>query len=234
MSNSKRIKYSGNVGKKFNPDGSAKGFPGNTIICHIPPNCETYQFLLRFRAILQQQPWIKNYALLPPSSYHMTVFEGVCDQVRKPSHWTTKLPLNASLEAVDNLLIEEWPKIQKPTGFTMQMDHHFVMNTIGIRLKPINPEMEQKIRGFRDILANHFGIKMPGHSIYHFHISFAYQIIKLNFKERLQSLRFMKKDLKEYQQQFGTLILNEPELTFFTDMTDFAPNRKEAQQNRQN
>ena len=233
MNSSKLIKYSSNVGKKFNIDGSAKKFPGNTVICHIPPDCETFQFLLSFRKILEQQPWIRNFTLLPPSSYHTTIFEGVCDQVRKPSQWSSKMPLDAPLEDVDNLLIQEWKKLTKPKGIIMQMNFHFVMGTIGIRLKPISSDMEQKIREFRDILSKSFGIRTIGHEYYKFHISFAYQIIKLSLLERFQSFVFMKKNLKAYQKQFGTLILNEPELTFFVDMTDFAPDRDAAKENRQ-
>ncbi|KAJ2897746.1 hypothetical protein MKZ38_004422 [Zalerion maritima] len=104
---------------KFSPSGSVQSFPGNTIICHLPPPSESrwHSRLLKLNARLsaflepdasleesasnfddpkspQQQAPL--YALLPPSSYHITLFEGVCTHVSNPAYWPPSSSLPSS------------------------------------------------------------------------------------------------------------------------------------------
>jgi hypothetical protein len=224
-------RYTGNVGKKFLADGSARVFPGNTIICHVPPDSETFKILLHVREELLQQPWAKRYAFLPPSSYHSTVFEGVCDQVRKQSHWTKLLPIDAPLEQVDDLLLQVWSKIPIPSGFEYRYKNFFALGTIGIRLEPVSDSMNKNVRDFRDLLAEITGIRQPGHDRYGFHITFAYQLEYLTFRENIQMWQFVRKIKKYISENLGTFVTKSPELTFFTDMTNFAPSRAAARSN---
>ena len=226
-------KYSSNVGKKFYENGSAREFPGNTIICHVPRESPTYRFLLQVREELQQQPWAKKYAFLPPSSYHMTVFEGVCDQVRKPHVWPKSLSLNAPLEEVDQFFIKQWDKIEKPTGFEVKYGHMGIGGTIGIRVQPAFPEINQKIRNFRNILADAMEIRTAAHDWYGFHISFAYLIEKLTLLDQLKVVKYILQVRKRHQRDFGILQFNAPELCFFADMTNFAHSRRDAKRNSQ-
>jgi hypothetical protein len=227
----KKITYTGNMGKKFLVDGSAKEFPGNTVICHIPKNSNTFQFLLSFHVLLLQQSWAKNYVFLPPSSWHMTVFEGVCDQVRKRNRWTSKFSLNAPLIDIDNLFITEWNSIAKPTNFQLQYHGMWFLDTMGIVLRPINHEMETTMRHFRDQLSTAFGIRAPRHKSYEFHITIAYQIIQLPFSDCIYVFNFNHKNSKSTKKDFGILTLNEPELAFFADLTNFAHKRSSAIRN---
>lgn len=226
-------KYSGNVGKKFNEDGSAREFPGNTIICHVPHESPTFRFLLQIREELQQQPWAKKYAFLPPSSYHMTVFEGVCHQVRKRHVWPKSLPLDASLEDVDRFFIKQWDKIEEPTSIEVKYGHMGIGGTIGIRVQPTSPKMNQKIRVFRNLLAETMEIRTPAHDWYGFHISFAYLIEKLTLMDQIKVAKYIFRVRKRHQRDFGILQFTSPELCFFADMTNFAHSRSDAKRNSQ-
>jgi hypothetical protein len=216
------------VGKKFHEDGSARFFPGNTVICHTPRDSESFQVLSQIREECISQPWGHKFAFLPPTSYHTTIFEGVCEEVRNPKKWTSLLPITASLEEVDKLLISKWANIAKPDAFQVKFNFFFITSIIGIRLLPVNENMEVKMRGYRDLLSKEFGIKAPGHNHYGFHTSFAYKLISTSLKENFQILRFMKKMTKKYKIPYGTLTLGAPELTFFADMTQFAPSRNQT------
>ena len=227
----KKTRFTGNVGKKFNEDGSAKRFPGNTIICHIPNQSPQFDFLMKIRGELMRQSWIKKYSLLPPSSFHMTVIEGICDSVRKPSHWPTKLALDASLKEADEFFIQQFNEIIPPQSFQTTGTYLFIGNTIGMRIVPVSVEMKDLMRKYRDHVAEKLGLWFPGHDFYQFHVSFAYLIERLSFKERIQTLRFMKRIRKEIKSNFGILTLNTPELTFFENMTNFAPSRNSSNQN---
>lgn len=75
------------VPSKFDPDGNVQPFAGNTIVAHLPPSDKLYNSLLSLHAKLAASSLAHLFALLPPPSWHMTVFEGVCDQVRMPGLW---------------------------------------------------------------------------------------------------------------------------------------------------
>lgn len=220
-------KYTPSVGQKFNPDGSTKEFPGNTVICHVPQFSATLDLLLRVRREAETQPWAKKYSFLPPSSYHMTVFDGVCDQVREAENWTTQLPLDAPLEQVDELLRTAWPNLPKPAGFTMQYRSFYAHGYIGMFIRPTTPEVEREIRGFRDQLSTAFGIRHPNHAEYAFHITLAYGIEVLTPTEDALVTAFEAQMHRDLQNSFGVLHLKTPELTFFADMACFAPIRPE-------
>ena len=59
--------------------------------------------------------------LLPPSSWYITVFEGVCDEVRKPGFWPSDLAVDAPLEDCDALLAE------KPSLFDLKCNPPYQM-----------------------------------------------------------------------------------------------------------
>ncbi len=202
-----------------------KEFPGNTVICHIPQDSATFQLLLRVRREAEAQPWGKKYSFLPPSSYHMTVFDGVCDQMRVSANWTSKLPLDAPLEQVDDLLRTAWANLLKPTGFSMQYRSFYAHDYIGMIIQPTTPDVERELRGFRDQLSTAFGIRHPNHAEYAFHTTLAYGIECLTPTEDALVTEFEGQMHRELQKSFGVLHLNTPELTFFADMACFAPVR---------
>jgi hypothetical protein len=226
--------WSKNVGVKFNEDGSPREFLGNTFICHVPKDSPVFAFLLKMITLLQQQPWAKKYCILPPSSFHVTVFEGVRVDRRKLPYWSAKLPLDAPLEQVDQFLLDIWPSLPKPDGFSLQWKYLEIDDTIGINLQPVSEDMEQKMRHYRDLLAEKTGIRTRNHNRYGFHITFAYLIQRLTIKELFQSLRWDFCFNAQFKKEFGILQLNTPELCFYADMTNFANSRKEIIRNCQN
>ena len=86
------------VNRKFNADGSVRPFPGNTMISHIPLATPPSDALIAVRDTLKRYPFSHGLAFTPPSSYHMTVFEGVIDALRTPGYWPADLPANAPLD----------------------------------------------------------------------------------------------------------------------------------------
>lgn len=227
-------KWSKNVGNKFNKDGSPKEFLGNTIICHIPKDSPTYLFLLKIVMLLKKQPWGKKFSFLPPSSLHMTVFEGVRDDRRRLPFWTTKLPLDAPLEQIDHLLMNLWPTLPKPKSFKMRWKYLEIDDTIGINLKPISKDIEQEMRYYRDLLSEQTGIRTRNHNHYGFHITIAYLIQRLTLKELLQSILWGISLNSKFKKEFGILQLGSPELCFYADLFNFAHSRKEIIRNCQN
>jgi hypothetical protein len=95
------------IGQKFNPEGQLLPFPGNTIICHLQPKSPLYSALLRLYNSLKIQQFSSLYVLLPPVSWHMTIFEGVSNQIRQLGFWPADLPLEAPLSKCTTLFEEK-------------------------------------------------------------------------------------------------------------------------------
>ncbi len=223
--------YSKHVGEKFTPDGSARLFPGNTVLCHVAPDSETMKLLKRFQQAILAQPWVMNYAMLPPSSYHMTLFDLVCDQVRKPENWTSLLPLDASLEAVDAMVMERWLGAPEPPQSKVMLDTLEIGDYITLRLKPVDEASNQALRNYRDALSEVFGVRHPNHESYFFHLTYAYGITSLYQEETQMIAKFVEEWTPKLAKELTLLELEKPSLRFFADMTHFAPTRATAKDN---
>jgi hypothetical protein len=219
-------RYTREVGLKFNEDGSARDFPGNTVLCHVPRPSQQFNFLVKMRDKTAAQPWEKKFHFLPPASYHMTLFDCVCDQERRMADWSSKLPLDAPLGTVDAFLRENFPKVQPPAK--LEVEYRFFYTArgyVGMYVQTTSPEIENAIRAYRNEISATFGIRHANHQNYGFHITLAYQIEYFTPLERLQALVFNWRAHRLAQREFGTLELNPPELCFFADMTHFGSTR---------
>ncbi len=222
-------RYTTAVGQKFHPDGRARTFPGNTVICHVPGDTPQFDLLRQLRDWAAAQPWGSKFHFLPPSSYHMTVFDAVCDQVRQPENWPRHLPLAAPLEAVDQLLLENFPQVAAPAQIEVQYRLFYAARGfIGMFVQPTSPAIERDLRAYRNRLAESFGIRHPNHETYNFHISLAYQIEQFTPLEKFQAVVFNGRMHRRLRTGFGVLKLNAPELTFFENMTYFGVSRQDA------
>ena len=72
--------YTREVGRKFYPDGTPRLFAGNTIICFVAPEHSISQATVAFQNALRQAAFGGKFALLPQSSFHMTVMELLCHE----------------------------------------------------------------------------------------------------------------------------------------------------------
>ncbi|KAK3362273.1 RNA ligase/cyclic nucleotide phosphodiesterase [Lasiosphaeria hispida] len=167
------------VPSKFDPDGNVQPFAGNTIVAHLPPSDKLYNSLLSLHAKLAASSLAHLFALLPPPSWHMTVFEGVCDQVRMPGLWPSDLPLNAPLEQVTAHFAEKLAAFEFVDG--EQLPYRLTVTGfsplfigIGVSLRLRTPEEEAGFRGLRDRLSKTLLIRAPHHDNYGLHLSLAY------------------------------------------------------------
>ena len=221
------VRYTPSVGEKFNEDGSAKRFPGNTVVCMVPPDSDTYKALAVARDILRRGLGeAGRYAWLPESSYHMTVFDCVCDQERRVEKWTSNLPLDAPLDKVDAVLKEKWGALAKPAPFRMKFERVAVGQFITARLAPETKDEEARLRSFRDRLSREFGIRHPTHERYFFHITFAYGIVELENEDGAAVAKAKADADAHLKASFGVFPAASPILAFFNDMLSFPTDRE--------
>lgn len=220
------MKYAPAVGVKFEKNGQVKEFKGNTFLCHISTN-ET-QLLAEIKwgqDQLKAMNCAYKFAFLPITSMHMTVFEGVCENIRQQPLWTNKLSLDAPLSAVTDLFINELTSMPRLGYF--EMDFHSIYNCpIGgtaIRIKPATAASRESLWQCRTLLSQATGIKHPNHDDYHFHISLSYRIIELDEHDKTEILVTTDRITERLSAKFGRFNHGPVEFCHFNDMFKYSP-----------
>lgn len=218
-----RKKYTNAVGTKFHENGSVRHYPGNTIICPVDPQSKVFKEALWVQSQLKETPFFHKIALLPPDSFHMTVFELLCDQVRVPDYWSQFLSRFASLQETDEFFKNQFAEMSLPPNFDMRFDYLEVGKNFTIYLLPLNRAVEDSIRGLRNYFSKKMGIRFPDHDDYRFHISLAYGIEELTAEETGLAKQIESRLHEHLNQHFGFFQTGTPQLTFFHDMFAFLP-----------
>ncbi|MFA0442332.1 hypothetical protein BCU70_01315 [Vibrio sp. 10N.286.49.C2] len=217
------MKYAPSVGVKFHEDGSVRTFPGNTFICHLDPSIALIDELRWAQDELKAMQCGHKFAFLPISSMHMTVFEGVCDQIRDANKWTSKLDLNAKLSEVTDLFATEVDQLGALGGFEMMFDYVYNCTVGGsaLRVKPANDASLTALKQCRALLKTATGISMPDFDDYHFHITLSYRVIELDEQDKIELLETTQRIEQRISQSFGTLTHGPVEFCTFQDMFEF-------------
>ncbi|MFT5197287.1 MAG: hypothetical protein ACI85U_004328 [Candidatus Promineifilaceae bacterium] len=217
------IKYTANVGQKFNKDRSVHPFAGNTIICFVDPHIHPtiYNEAVWAQIQLLGMSCTHKFGFLPPSSFHMTVVEGLNDQGRRPERWSRQLPLDASLEEMDRFLIDRCAELDFPGHFKIGFKQMKAPATLSVG--PINEKANRDIWQFRNQIADLTGIRRADFDDYKFHITLGYNLIELEPDEVAEQNEVFQRIDKRLKETFGVFKTASPMLTFFDDMTKFVP-----------
>jgi hypothetical protein len=212
--------YTYHVGEKFNPDGSARAYPGVTIICFAHPSSKIYQAGEQVQDALKALPFHHKFGLLPPSSFHMTVFSLICDQRRTTDEWSSKIAQDIPLIDADQFFIEAVSPIPPPSSFRM------VMTYIGgwgmsFRLSPADEATYFALQTYRDQVSRASGVRYPDHLTYEYHLTLAYQLITLTDAEFDEYAAFRLYWGEKLRGEIGVFETPTPMLTFFEDMFAF-------------
>ena len=225
------ITYTPAVGQKFHQDGSVRAFPGNTIISFVDAenNPTLFQQCLDMQQRLRESEIGAKFAYLPPDSFHMTVMDLLCAEVRTPDRWSNKLALSAPLKECDAFFLDCVPQIPSPQPLTMR--YAASHGNFNIGLEPSDLEAKEALRHYRDQVADATGVRRANHETYQFHVSLAYQLIELNAAEEKLYAAFKRRmgevlDTCRSGDPDGsaeTITLPPPRLVFFDDMFRFVP-----------
>ncbi|MBY7730146.1 DUF1868 domain-containing protein [Vibrio splendidus] len=219
------MKYAPSVGVKFHEDGSVRTFPGNTFICHLDQSLPLIDELRWAQDQLKEMSCGNKFSFLPISSMHMTAFEGVCDQIRDPKKWTSKLSLDSELSAITDLFATEASQIGAQGGFEMEFDYVYNCPIGGsaLRIKPANEQSRLALKRCRELLKVATGINMPDFDDYHFHITLSYRVIELEEQDKVELQETTKRIGERIAQSFGSLTHGPVEFCTFQDMFKFIP-----------
>ena len=211
---------------KFNPDGTRRPFKGNTVICHLQPQGSTRDAVEQIATDLKRSSFIRKIALLPPDSYHMTVYPGVNDQGRDITGWPSDIQKDTSIEECTRIVGEkmrsfhlacELPLRMKVDGAKTIENHR----ASSLRMIGIDAEEERKIRKIRDRLVDVFGFRDKQHDDYGFHVTLAYQLKKFTPAEQQEYRAIMAKNVPQIMASAPAFEFANPEFCSFPDMFRF-------------
>jgi hypothetical protein len=217
------------VGRKFYPDGSVKRFDGNTIICHLDqqgPNATFFNALLDIYRETPRHDFMRKVTLLPPSSYHMTIFGGANDPDRVPGLWPSDLRLDLPMQACNEALGARLQAVQFgfDEPFRMKVDvgePKADERPLTIRLLPFDDAEERRLRNLRNRLSDILKIRAPRHDEYSFHITMGYLIRWLNSAEQAEFRQSMKTWRETVATACPVIELGAPEYCVLKDMFAF-------------
>jgi hypothetical protein len=210
--------------QKFDAHGNVLRFPGNKLICHVPLFTPLSDALTAVRDQIKAGPYAEAFAMLPPESYHMTVFEGVTDDERTRERWPAELPLNVTLAECTRHIASKLQVFDLGCELPLRMklaepDQQMMIGAMS--LVPANAQEAHKLRDLRDRLAERLGFRAPWHDNYTFHMTHAYLIKSMSLDTVKQALAFHSKLYTELVSPVGIITLGAPEFCTFIDMQAF-------------
>ena len=218
------IHYTDAVGYKFNRDGTFKQFIGATIVSHLDTNSNIFTEVEVVSKKIQETDIAYKYAFLPAPSYHMTNFvlynDHPSDRVGKG--WSTKIQNDTPSHVIDKTIYDMLSSIIFPQSYCMKLKN---IADNSFRIIPATKETAETLSMFRDACAEATGIYFPDHETYEFHISYAYNIITLNTKEKTILQNILMKETKRIQSILPEFEIPAPEYCTFNDMSHFEPYR---------
>ena len=207
------------VENKFDDKGTPLPFPGCTIICNIPLNSYLSDQIIIFQNKMKNFNPEQTYFYLPPSSFHMTLFDCCNLNTKNTNFWPSNIDPNMDYKDV---AIELNKRIQNyifPEKLNLKLKMFF--GGYSIILEPFSEKDEKILRNCRNELSSLLKIKFENHQRYTFHITLAYILRELKDDEIKKLLEFNKNLFHEFDKKFPKIILNKPEMSTFDNMLEF-------------
>lgn len=217
--------YGEQIGKKFEMDGSARRYPGNTVIADVRPGCGAYDVMTKLRQMTIDAGFAESMILLPEDSYHMTVLRGVNDLVRADAFWPEALPKDAPMDAVDDYVSAAVTSVEMPGPIRMKFRGARVNGEdFRVLLSPADDAQQAVLRAFRDKAAEAIGLRLPGHDEYTYHITLAYTRLIPEGAEA-DRLRALVQDMERYIENQPAFETTPPYMAYYDDMLAFSASR---------
>jgi hypothetical protein len=211
---------------KFTPGGMPKPFAGNTVICHVPHQSRFMDGASALQDALQSANFAHKLGILPPESYHMTIFPGANDQARPRSSWPGGVALDATIEQCSSIMRQRMESVhlEGPFPLRVEIDVPATMNygrACTLRMKGADPNAEHTLRAIRNRLADVYQYRGPEHDNYGFHITIAYTMTDLSAEEMTHYHALLQDAVNRLTRETPVLSLGLPEYCTFRDMFRF-------------
>lgn len=204
---------------KFAPDGAVQPFAGNTILCHIDPASDAHAALAELQNALKAGPLAGAFAFLPPSSLHMTVFEGIAPV----GPWPEGVPASTPRNDVSRTLEARLDGLTLPQGARIAASNLHAAHSVTVA--GADAAEEAALRRTRSLLREATGIRPAGFDDYVFHITLAYRLRWFAQDEARDLLARSDAAFQEAALRLSSIALGPPEFCDFETMHHFEPRR---------
>ena len=204
---------------KFDNKGNPISFPGCTIICNIPINTDLSNQIISFQKKIENFNPKKTYFYLPPSSFHMTLFDCCNLNTKNTNYWPSDIDPDMDYKDIAVELNKKIENYNFPKQFNLKLKTFF--GGYSIILVPFSEKDEKILRNCRDELSSLLKIKFENHQRYTFHITLAYILRQLNETEIKNLIEFNKQLSSDFNKKFPKITFKKPEMYTFKDMLEF-------------
>ncbi|MGR3780748.1 MAG: DUF1868 domain-containing protein [Albimonas sp.] len=213
------------LGLRFDARGQALPDPGCTVVAHVREPAANAA-LATVRATMEAAGLARFWAWLPPSSFHMTMFDMLLHS-RRGAAWPRHLPQDMPGREADGIVVETLRGFALETApvFRMKLDGLVLSPSgMGVAVSGETPAEDARLRALRDRLAAATGLSdRPGHDEYRFHITLAYLIDWPAPEDAREADAMLSEADSALLAALPTLDLGPPEVCLFDDMTEFRP-----------
>lgn len=168
-------------GNKFDFDGEALRYPGNSTVFHVPQDSRFHQALLQVRQEIVHSPVGKQHCLLPKNSLHMTCLNGTNENPaqRKYGYWPRDMRLGQTIEEVHQHFLDKLqgfstdlpqPLLMRPT----ELAGPFEKQGLSLTMVPADEATAAALKSVRERLSALLQIRRPDFDTFEFHISLGY------------------------------------------------------------
>lgn len=214
--------------EKFKTDGTARRHRGCTFVANVVEDSPSYDVCKRIQDDAVEHGMAQHFALLPPSSYHMTVFPGLKDRrfIDEEARWPDWLKpasdMTETVELIRTRLVEECDSIPSLPPLRMKPDHVYNLGiSLTVHLVPADEEMARQLNEFRASLRDVLGIKDQHFDSYRFHCSLGYRLTAAETTEQLNGE--LAERYSAWVREIDVFDLERPAFNVFDDMLSFPP-----------
>ncbi|MEP1611502.1 MAG: DUF1868 domain-containing protein [Roseobacter sp.] len=191
---------------------------GNTVVCPLDFDAPAHAAVLEARRRIMASSVSDHFIFTPPSSLHMTVFEGVIETRRTPNTWPADIGSSATVEQANEVILTRLEGFQPPPAFATRVTG---IRPTGLILKGATKEDEKNMRHWRESLTVPFGYRHDAHDRYTFHMTFAYPVQWLPASKRSELETEFALILADLMDAAPVLPLRPPAFCQFADMEQF-------------
>ncbi|AOD13703.1 DUF1868 domain-containing protein [Xanthomonas fragariae] len=217
------------VGRKFLRSRRPMTFAGNTFVGHLEQQGDGYDSFDRVLDIYRELPehrFANKLALLPPSSYHVTLFGGVNEIDRARGPWPSDLGRDVALSDINaSFLARLTHRTAAPLGACRFLVDPAAARTGGndnllIPLQPADGQTAQRLQAARQALMTLTRLQRPDYTNFQFHITLGYLCNTLDAAEQA-AYRLALSDWLARLAAAGPITVPHFHFCTFTDMYAF-------------
>jgi len=206
------------LGTRYDLSGKFQYEPGNTIICHVVEGSQTQEALIDARATFLAMPEAAQFTFTPISSLHMTLFQGIIEERRRPFFWPADIALDTPIDEMTDIMLERLGAFQARDPFKVAVTH---ARPTGLMVEGAAEGDRRAMRLWRNAFADLLGYRHPDHDEYAFHITFDYVIERLKDEALPRWQQMLDQVTAEIREKTPILELHPPAFCSFDDMNHF-------------